>query len=156
MDLGAMTTKEYSAFPKAPVIRWLSIISGHSLWKFTPLQWCSRCILQSQPTGPSISLFLSLSLSFSLSLSLSIYIYIYIYMCVFCRLIFVDNILNDLELICIHTVKWFKVLLLIILNIFSYCYLIIIILLNIAYLFALCLMVSVISIWVLSGTLSIK
>ena len=59
VDLGVMAIKKYSAFPKALALlephhqMYFSVISrplvgGGGL---TPLQRCSRCILQTQPTG---------------------------------------------------------------------------------------------------------
>ena len=57
VDLGAMAMKGYSAFPKAPAltIRLFSVISRTFVREggLTPLQRCSQCILQPQPTGQS-------------------------------------------------------------------------------------------------------
>ena len=64
VDLGAMAMKGYSAFPKAPASLetlpsdCLVSLPGHSLGGLTPLQRCSRCILQSQPTGQPYSRYL--------------------------------------------------------------------------------------------------
>ena len=60
VDLGVMAIKSYSAFPKTPAlleshhqIVWCHL--QHTLWgSLTPQQKCSECILQPQPTRPSI------------------------------------------------------------------------------------------------------
>ena len=58
VDLGAMAMKRYSAFPKAPALLepHYQIVLCHiqdTRWaSLTPLQRCSRCIQQPQPTGP--------------------------------------------------------------------------------------------------------
>ena len=61
VDLGAMAMKGYTAFPKAPaslnfIIRLFSAISRTMVagGVLTPLQKCSRCILNPQPTGQNI------------------------------------------------------------------------------------------------------
>ena len=56
VDMGAMAMKRYSAFPKTP-----ELLESHHhivcyIWDtcckgLTPLQRCSQCILQPQPTG---------------------------------------------------------------------------------------------------------
>ena len=58
VDLAVMAMKRYSAFPKAPLllephhqIVWCHIQDTRCWEGFTPLQRCSRCILQFQPTA---------------------------------------------------------------------------------------------------------
>ena len=58
VELGAMAIKVCSAFPKVPdywnlTIRLFSVIPRTFVGagSLTPLQMCSRCILQPQPTG---------------------------------------------------------------------------------------------------------
>ena len=55
VDLGVMKMKVYSVFPKAPALlephHQIVSYQGHSLGVFTPLQICSRFILQPKPTG---------------------------------------------------------------------------------------------------------
>ena len=59
VDPGTMAIKKYSTIPKSPqspnlTIRWFNVISRTLVggWVvFTPLQRCSQCILQPQPTG---------------------------------------------------------------------------------------------------------
>ena len=55
VDLRVMATKGYSAFPRAPAgispSDCLVSYPEHTLGSFTPLQRCSRYILQPQPTG---------------------------------------------------------------------------------------------------------
>ena len=54
VDQEAMAMKGYYEFPKAPVSDCLVPFLGHSLGVgLTPLQRCSRCFLQPQPTGQS-------------------------------------------------------------------------------------------------------
>ena len=62
VDLGAMAMKGCSAFTKAPAslepqhqIISCHIQDTHWWWGLTPLQRCSRCILQPQPTGRWVS-----------------------------------------------------------------------------------------------------
>ena len=62
VDLGVMAMKGYSAFPKAPVLLepHHQIVLCHiqdTRWRdLTPLQRCSQCMLQLQPTGQTNSL----------------------------------------------------------------------------------------------------
>ena len=50
----AMAMKEYSAFPEAPPLLDGIVSYQDTCWgSFTPLQRCSRCILQLQPTEPT-------------------------------------------------------------------------------------------------------
>ena len=59
VDLGVMTIKGYSAFPSAPKLLepHHQIVLYHNQdtrWgSLTPLEGCSQCIQQHQPTGPS-------------------------------------------------------------------------------------------------------
>ena len=93
MDLGEIAMKGYSAFRKAPALLepHHQIVYCHkqdSHWggsySSTEMQRCSRCILLSQPTG---------LYDFSAN-SLGVTLF-----------------LNESQLICLHTFKWFQVLL---------------------------------------------